>query len=194
MLRRRYSFGDGPVSNFHVRAYAEAGRGAAVCAPVRVFDTGDVATFGGVLAAPVVAGDTLLVLAENTTAIDTTTVVSGHSATGRRPRTERVLAALYSAPARPPPTESATPPAVAGDVVFVGPMPSHRLPDVGQRRGCVRFNLGGCGTGREVSSTSVAHAGGVESAQLCRAAGVSQEGRSSTRRPTTTTITATFMP
>jgi hypothetical protein len=144
-------FGDGPTGNFHVRAYAEAGCGAAVCDPVRSYDTGDVATFGGVLAAPTVAGDTLLVSTQQTTDIDNTTgVVSAYSASGKTGCVRRQCRPLWIGASTPPTNGSATPPAVAGDVVFVGRYPATGFQIVGNDAGAFAFALGGCGPGKRL--------------------------------------------
>jgi hypothetical protein len=138
-------FGDGPTSNFHLQAYSEAGCGRGVCTPIRVYDTGDVGNFGGALSAPVVVGNTLLVSSQNTSQIDTTSgVVSAYAANGAgcvRNQCEPIWIGASS----PPTNGSATPPAVAGDVVFVGRYPATGFQIVGNDAGVFAYKLGGCG-------------------------------------------------
>jgi hypothetical protein len=141
-------FGDGPTSNFHLQAYSEAGCGRSVCNPIRVYDTGDVGNFGGALSAPVVVGNTLLVSSQNTSQIDTTSgVVSAYAANGAgcvRNQCEPIWIGASS----PPTNGSATPPAVAGDVVFVGRYPATGFQIVGNDAGVFAYKLGGCGAGQ----------------------------------------------
>ncbi len=142
-------FGEGTPSNFHLRAYNEGGCGARVCAPTRVYDTGDVDTFGGVLAAPVVAGNTLLVSSQNTTLIDTTTgVVAAYSAGGTTGCVHNQCKPIWIGASSPPTNGSATSPAVAGNVVFVGRYPATGFQQIGNDAGVFAYRLGGCGTGQ----------------------------------------------
>jgi hypothetical protein len=142
-------FGDGASSNAHVLAFSEAGCGAAVCAPLRDYDTGDVNLFGGALAAPVVAGNTLLVSAEQTTDVDTTLgVVSAYSADGSKRCSRGTCEPLWIGASSPPSNGAETPPAVAGNVVFVGKYPATGFQTVGNDAGVFAFDLGGCGPGQ----------------------------------------------
>jgi hypothetical protein len=142
-------FGDGASTNTHVLAFDEAGCGAAVCPPLRAYDTGDVNLFGGALAAPVVAGNTLLVSTENTSDVDTTLgVVSAYSADGSRRCVRGVCEPLWIGAASPPSNGSESPPAVAGNVVFVGKYPATGFQTVGNDAGVFAFALDGCGPGQ----------------------------------------------
>jgi len=144
-------FGDGASTNFHALAFAEAGCGAPTCPPLRTYDTGDVNLFGGALAAPVVAGDTLLVSAENTSDTDTTLgVVSAYSASGRRGCVRDRCEPLWIGASSPPTNGAETPPAVAGDVVFVGKYPATGFQVNGNDAGVFAFALGGCGPGKRL--------------------------------------------
>jgi hypothetical protein len=146
-------FGDGTITNNHVLAFNEAGCGARVCKPLRSYDTGDVNTFQGALAAPVVAGSTLLVSSQNTSDIDNTSgVVSAYSADGSKRCVRGVCEPLWIGASSPPTNGNASPPAVAGDVVFVGRFPATGFQTVGNDAGVFAFALGGCGAGKRLSS------------------------------------------
>ena len=142
-------FGDGPTSNFHLQAYDEAGCGKRACSPIRVYDTGDIDTFGGPLSAPVVVRNTLLISSQNTTLIDTTTgVVSAYAADGGAGCVHNRCEPLWIGASSPPTNGSATPPVVAGDVVLVGRYPATGFQVVGNDAGVFAYRLGGCGPGQ----------------------------------------------
>jgi Ca2+-binding RTX toxin-like protein len=144
-------FGDGPSSNFHALAFSEAGCGGPVCAPLRTYDTGDVTLFGGALATPVVAGSTLLVSSQNTSDIDNTSgVVSAYSADGSTGCKQGRCEPIWIGASSPPTNGSATPPAVAANVVFVGRYPATGFQTVGNDAGVFAFDLGGCGSGQRL--------------------------------------------
>jgi hypothetical protein len=127
-------------SGVGVFAFNEAGCGAAVCQPLRQYDTGDPAISAGVQGAPVVAGSFLLASTENTPDPSTVGVVNAFSAAGTTGCRAGLCEPLWIGVNFANGMESS--PAVAGGVVFVGKMPASGFP---VDAGVFTYDLNGCG-------------------------------------------------
>jgi outer membrane protein assembly factor BamB len=124
-------FGNGFNSRFHLMAFPAAGCGAATCTPLRTYDTGD----GGAEGAAVSQG---MVFATTQASPDPNSlgVVAAYPAAGcGKPRCEPVWTGINFT------SGAASPPAVAGGVVFVGKGPASAIPDAG----LFAFKATGCG-------------------------------------------------
>jgi hypothetical protein len=123
-------FGNGVNTNFHLMAFPAAGCGAPTCKPLRTYDTGD----GGADGAAVSRG---MVFATTQASPDPNSlgVVAAYPAAGcGKPRCEPLWTGINFT------SGSASPPAVANGVVFVGKGPASAIPDAG----LFAFNASGC--------------------------------------------------
>jgi hypothetical protein len=121
-----------PDTAHHLVAFAAAGCGQAVCKPVQVFDIGT----QGVDATPAVSGTMLFVSSNETPGNKTVGVVSAFDLSTCGTRCQPIWTGVN------PSQGAISPPAVAGDVVFVGKGPaSFDAIDAG----VYAFDARGCG-------------------------------------------------
>ena len=124
-------FGNGFNSNFHLMAFPAAGCGAAVCTPLRSYDTGD----GGAEGAAVSQG-MLFATTQASPDPNTIGVVAAYPAAGcGKPRCEPLWTGVNFT------SGPGSPPAVVNGVVFVGKGPAVDIPDAG----VFAFKAAGCG-------------------------------------------------
>jgi outer membrane protein assembly factor BamB len=126
-------FGNGVNTNFHLMAFPAAGCGAKTCKPLRAYDTGS----GGAEGAPAVSGGTVFATTQNSPDPNSLGVVAAYPAAGcGKPRCEPLWTGINFE------SGFASPPAVAGGVVFVGKGPATSVPP---DAGLYAFNAAGCG-------------------------------------------------
>jgi outer membrane protein assembly factor BamB len=126
-------FGEGTNTNFHLFAFAAAGCAAAVCKPLRTYDTGD----GGVEGAPAVAGNVLYATTQNSPDPNTIGVVAAYPLAGcGKPQCEPLWTGVNFA------AGFASAPSVTNGVVFVGKGPASGFP---VDAGVYAFDARGCG-------------------------------------------------
>ncbi|GIJ62803.1 outer membrane protein assembly factor BamB family protein [Virgisporangium aurantiacum] len=126
-------FGEGENTDFHLFAFAAAGCGAAVCKPLRAYDTGD----GGTLGTPAVVGNVVYATTQDTPDPNTIGVVAAYPAKG--------CGAARCAPLWTGVNFAAgfsSSPVVVNGVVFVGKGPASGFP---VDAGLYAFNAAGCG-------------------------------------------------
>jgi outer membrane protein assembly factor BamB len=125
-------FGNGVNTSFHLMAFRAAGCGAKTCKPVRAYDTGD----GGAEGTPTVWHGTVFATTQASPDPNSLGVVAAYPAAGcGRPRCEPAWTGINFV------SGFASPPAVAGGVVFVGKGPASSIPDAG----LYAFSAAGCG-------------------------------------------------
>ena len=125
-------FGEGTNTDFHLLAFAAAGCGAAVCKPLRAYETGD----GGVQGAPAVAGNVLYATTQASPDPNTVGVVAAYPLAGcGKPLCRPLWTGVNNA------AGFASAPSVAGGVVFVGKGPASGFP---VDAGVYAFDARGC--------------------------------------------------